>query len=206
MHGRWFITAVAVVILRMCKMRGWLSETWTKITVVALAFACFGAAQTLGGSGFIASFVGGLFFGGFLKTSREEFLGAAEGIGDTFALLTWVLFGAVVVGQVSGSFSWTILLYAVLSLTVIRMVPVFLSVAGLGISTEGKLFLGWFGPRGLASIVFGVIVIGAELPNGDVIAMVAATTVILSVVGHGVSAIPWATAFGARAGQNEGIS
>ncbi len=192
------LTLAAVLILRLSKRREWLSHTWVKITVVALAFTCFGAAQALGGSGFIAAFTGGLLFGGLLKSHREELLGAAEGLGDTFALLTWVLFGAAVVGQAVGDFSWSPVLYAVLSLTVIRMVPVFVCVTGLGINNEGKLFLGWFGPRGLASIVFAVIVINANIPSADVISPIVAWTVLLSVIAHGLSANPWAKAFGAR--------
>ena len=100
-----------------------------------------------------------LLFGVLAKDVREEFLRAAEGTGDTLALLTWVIFGSAIVGQAVGHFNWLILLYALLSLTVIRMLPVFLSLAGSGVDTEGKLFIGWFGPRGLASIVFAVIVI-----------------------------------------------
>jgi NhaP-type Na+/H+ or K+/H+ antiporter len=192
------LTVAAVFVLRLSKRRNWLSPTWVKITVIALAFTCFGAAQALGGSGFIAAFTGGLLFGGLLKPHREELLGAAEGLGDTFALMTWVLFGAAVVGQAVGDFSWSPVLYAVLSLTVIRMVPVFVCVAGLGLKTESKLFLGWFGPRGLASIVFAVIVINANIPSADVISPIVAWTVLLSVIGHGVSANPWAKAFGAR--------
>ncbi len=192
------LTVAAVLILRLCKRRGWLSPTWTKITVVAAAFACFGTAQALGGSGFIASFTGGMLFGGLLKPHHEELLESAEGIGDTFALLTWVLFGALVVGQAVGDFSWPPVLYAVLSLTVIRMLPVFVCLTGMRGGTEGKLFVGWFGPRGLASIVFAVIVINANVPGGDTISSVVTWTVLLSVIAHGVSANPWAKSFGAR--------
>jgi len=193
------ITAAAAWLLRVSARRGWLSPTWSRVAVIALAFTCFGASQALGGSGFIASFTGGLLFGGLVRQHKETLLTAAEGIGDTFALLTWVLFGSAVVGQAWGHFSWPGVLYAVLSLTVIRMAPVFLSVAGMGISIEGKLFLGWFGPRGLASIVFAVIVLGADLPGGDAIAMIVAGTVLLSIVAHGVTANPWARAYGRRA-------
>ena len=192
------LTAIAIQLLRLCRRRDWLSETWVQVPVVALAFACFGTAQALGGSGFIACFVGGLLFGSRLAEHREEWLRAAEGTGDTFALLTWVVFGSAVVGQALGHFSWSVVLYAALSLTLIRMLPVFLCVAGMGVSTEGKLFLGWFGPRGLASIVFAVIVSGTTLANTGPLAMVVVCTVILSVVSHGITANPWARAFGAR--------
>jgi NhaP-type Na+/H+ or K+/H+ antiporter len=192
------LTVVAALLLKLCHRRDWLSPTWTKMTIIALAFACFGTAQSLGGSGFIAAFAGGMLFGALLSPHHHEHLDAAEGIGDVFALLTWVLFGAAVVGQGLGALTVPIVLYAVLSLTVVRMLSVFLSVAGLGIDTEGKLFLGWFGPRGLASIVFAVIVLEANLPHGDAITAVVTSTVILSIVLHGVTANPWARAFGAR--------
>jgi len=190
------LTIVAGLLLKFAKGQQWLTHTWIQVPVVALAFGCFAVAQFLGGSGFIAAFSGGLVFGGLAKQHREEFLRAAEGTGDTLALITWVIFGSAVVGQAVGHFSWLILLYAVLSLTVIRMLPVFVVLTGLGVSTEGKLFMGWFGPRGLASIVFGVIVLNAHLPNSGPIAMTVVCTIMLSILTHGITANPWAKAYG----------
>jgi NhaP-type Na+/H+ or K+/H+ antiporter len=192
------LTAMAALLLKFAKGQKWLTHTWIQIPVVALAFGCFGVAQFLGGSGFIAAFSGGLLFGGLAKQHREEFLRAAEGSGDTLALITWVIFGSAVVGQVVSCFSWLDLLYAVLSLTIIRMLPVFVVLTGLGVSTEGKLFMGWFGPRGLASIVFGVIVVNTHLPNSGPIAMTVVCTIMLSILAHGISANPWAKAYGER--------
>ena len=103
------------------------------------------------------------------KHHKHKLLLAAEGTGDTLALITWVVFGAAVVGQSVGSFSWEVVLYAVLSLTVVRMLPVFLALAGMKLRTDEKLFMGWFGPRGLASIVFAVIVLNEHLPGGGTI-------------------------------------
>ena len=192
------LTAVAIALLRICKQRGWLSDIWIQIPVVALALLCFATAQALGGSGFIACFLGGLFFGGRLGEHREKLVRAAEGTGGTLALLTWVVFGAAVVGQSLASFHLDIVLYAVLSLTVIRMLPVFLCLAGTTARTESRLFIGWFGPRGLASIVFAVIVLDAALPNAQTLAQVVVWTVMLSILAHGVSANLWANSFGAR--------
>jgi NhaP-type Na+/H+ or K+/H+ antiporter len=192
------LTAMAALLLKFAKGQKWLTNTWIQIPVVALAFGCFAVAQFLGGSGFIAAFSGGLLFGALAKQHREEFLLAAEGTGDTLALITWVIFGSAVVGQAVSYFSWLDLLYAVLSITVIRMLPVFLSLTGMGVSTEGKFFMGWFGPRGLASIVFGVIVVNAHLPNSGPIAMTVACTIILSILGHGITANPWAKVYGER--------
>jgi NhaP-type Na+/H+ or K+/H+ antiporter len=198
------LTTMAGLLLKFAKGQQWLTHTWIQVPVVALALGCFAVAQFLGGSGFIAAFTGGLLFGVLAKQHREEFLRAAEGTGDTLALITWVIFGSAVVGQAVGQFSWLILLYAVLSLTLIRMLPVFLSLTGTGMSTEGKLFVGWFGPRGLASIVFAVMVVNANLPNSGLIAMTVVCTIMLSILAHGITANPWAKGFGERSRRAQG--
>ena len=186
--------------------RGWITETWRQLTVPALAVACFAVAQWLGGSGFIAAFAGGLLFGGLTKRHKHTLLLAAEGTGDTLALITWVVFGAAVVGQSVGSFSWDVMLYAVLSLTVVRMLPVFLALTGMKLQTDEKLFMGWFGPRGLASIVFAVIVLNEHLAGGSTIISTVVCTIALSVIAHGLSANPLVAALAARikraAGEN----
>ena len=187
------LTFAAAGLLKLARQRDWLTHSWMQVPVVALALACFAVVQTLGGSGFIAAFSGGLLFGMLAKDLREEFLLAAEGTGDTLALITWVIFGSAVVGQALGNFTWLILLYSALSLTIIRMLPVYLSLAGSDIDTEGKLFIGWFGPRGLASIV-----VNSDLPHTGPIAMTVVCTILLSIIGHGITATPWAKAYGER--------
>ena len=195
------VTFISVQLLNLAWQQKWLTPTWRQIPVVAMALACFALAQHFGGSGFISAFCGGLLFGALEKNQREEFLQAAEGTGDTLALITWVIFGAVIADTLLHLMSWSILLYSVLSLTVIRMVPVFIALTGSGISTEGKLFIGWFGPRGLASIVFAVMIINSKLVDNDPIILVMACTVILSIIAHGITANPWAKAFGKRSQQ-----
>jgi NhaP-type Na+/H+ or K+/H+ antiporter len=196
------LTLLAVQLLGYAGRHHWLTPSWLQIPVVALALTCFATAQSLGGSGFIASFAGGLLFGGLARQHRERLLRAAEGTGDTFALITWVIFGSAVIGQAIGFFSWRMVLYAVLSLTLIRMLPVFVALTGSGLDTESKLFIGWFGPRGLASIVFGVIVVNAGLPNSHAMAVVVVCTVALSILAHGITANPWARAYGRRMREN----
>jgi len=197
-------TLVAGWLLKFAWRRHWLTETWIQIPIVALALICFATAQLAGGSGFIAAFSGGLLFGALAKQHREDFLRAAEGTGDTMALITWVIFGSAVVGRAIGHFNWAILVYAILSLTLIRMLPVFFVLAGLKVSTEEKLFMGWFGPRGLASIVFAVIVVNANVPNSGPIAMTVVCTIILSIIAHGASANPWARGLGERLQRAQG--
>jgi sodium/hydrogen antiporter len=184
------LTWLTTVMLRFAEGRGWISEHWVEIPIVALAAACFAAAQALGGSGFIACFVGGLLLSGLGARHKQELLRGAEHMGEALALLTWVIFGGIVVAHMIDRVTWSALLYAILSLTVIRMLPVFLCLIGTKTTVADKLFIGWFGPRGLATIVFAVLVLDEKLPGNDTIMLAAGWTVLLSVIAHGVTANP----------------
>jgi len=186
------LSAAGTWLLKWCWKQGWVTEIWKQVTVVGLAIACFSVAQSLHGSGYIAAFTGGLLFGFKAKEATHKLLLAAEGTGETLALMTWMLFGAIVIGQSVKHFTWEMVLYAILSLTVIRMLPIFLSLAGTGETAVSKLFLGWFGPRGLASLVFAIIVVNEGVSGGGFIAMVVVLTVFFSLVAHGISANPLA--------------
>jgi NhaP-type Na+/H+ or K+/H+ antiporter len=192
------LALVAATLLRWCWKQGWVTEIWMQVTVVALAIASFTIAQSLHGSGYIAAFTGGLLFGYLAKDATHKLVLAAEGVGETLALVTWLLFGAMVIGPAFKLFDWEVVVYALLSLTVIRVVPIFLSLTGSGENVASRLFLGWFGPRGLASIVFAIIVINAEVPGGEFLALVVICTVFLSLVAHGISANPLAKWIGRK--------
>jgi len=189
------LTLAASHLIGIAERRGWVTNSWRQLTVAALAVSCFAVAQKLGGSGFIAAFAGGLVFGWLCAPIKQPFLLAADGTGDTMALMTWVIFGASVIGLGIGEMSWEVMIYALLSLTLVRMLPVFISLYGLGLNTQTKLFIGWFGPRGLASVVFIVIVLNESadsplLTHSGTLAMTVVTTVILSILTHGLSANP----------------
>src|SRR5215831_17937995 len=184
------LTWLATLMLRFAERRSWISEHWVEIPIVALAAACFAAAQALGGSGFIACFVGGLLLSGLGARHKEELLRGAEHMGEALALLTWVVFGGIVVARMIDRVAWPALLYAVLSLTVIRMMPVFLCLIGTRTSVADKLFIGWFGPRGLATIAFAVLILDEKLPGNDTIMLAAGWSVLLSIIAHGVTANP----------------
>ena len=199
------LTWVGAWLIDLCYKRGWLTEIWMQITAVALAITCFASAQALHGSGYIAAFTGGLLFGFLAKKDTHQLVLAAEGIGETLALMTWMVFGVAVIGQAAPTFTWSMVIYAVLSLTVIRMVPIFFSLAGLGETTQSRLFLGWFGPRGLASIVFAIIVLNRGVPQGEFMAMVVTCTVFLSLLSHGISATPLAAWLGKKEQERKNI-
>ncbi|MEW4487561.1 cation:proton antiporter [Thalassoglobus sp. JC818] len=198
--GLGFIGSRAV---QLSQKRGWTGGSWMEIPVVALALLCFASAQWLGGSGFIASFIGGMTFGALTQSHKQALLEAAEGTGNALALITWFLFGTLLFEYPFDGLTWQVLAYALGSLTVVRILPVFLSVLGLHLRFDTRLFLGWFGPRGLASIVFAVMVADAAIPGGEVVVSTAAWTVVLSIVLHGLSANPMAGIYGRRVGDQK---
>jgi NhaP-type Na+/H+ or K+/H+ antiporter len=200
------LAAGAAVMLRRAAALGWISDTWNVVSTPALAGACFAVAQAIGGSGFIACFVGGLLFGALMPEHKHERLRGAEGVGDALSLMTWLAFGSIVLGRVLDFADPAAILYAVLSLTFIRMLPVALSLLGARITIGEALFIGWFGPRGLASVVFAIMVFDDALPGNATLMATVAWTVVLSVFVHGITATPLAHRLAARAGGDNAVS
>jgi NhaP-type Na+/H+ or K+/H+ antiporter len=160
---------------------------------MAAAGLAYGLAAALGGSGFIAAFVAGGLFGGLVPRESEAASQLNEEVGELLGGVTLLIFGAVLLGAALQQVSWQAVLYAVLSLTLIRILPVGLAMLGSSAQAATVGFLGWFGPRGLASIVFAVISVQqAHLPHANTILLAAYITVGLSVLAHGVSAAPLA--------------
>ena len=190
-------------LLRICHQRQWISGTWLQVPVISLALVSFSATEYLHGSGFIACFAGGIVFGALSKGQKQKYLEATETISDLMALMTWFVCGAAAIGLSWELIDWKIVFYAILSLTVIRMLPVYLCLLGLKLDTETKLFMGWFGPRGLASIVFMVIVVDEHLPGGRILLATVTTTILFSVIFHGITANPWAQRLGDRSRKHE---
>jgi NhaP-type Na+/H+ or K+/H+ antiporter len=186
------VAVLVAVTLRWSMRRGWIDDVWQRIVPPATAVAAYGVALQLGGSAFIAAFVAGFLFGYLVRRLgiapvRDELL---EEVGGVLNSITFFLFGALI-GPLLDDLSWREVGYAVASLTVVRMVPVALSLIGTGVRYPTRLYMGWFGPRGLASIVFALIVVeDADVPGTSTIVRVAALTVVLSVVLHGMSAGP----------------
>lgn len=182
---------------------GWLLDSRVKagavegiyrqLATIAIAGAAFALAGLLDGNGFIAAFTAGLAFGHFARSQCAGVQDFTEDEGELLSAITFVIFGAVLVGPLLDNLTWQIAVYAVASLTVIRMVPVMISMIGSGTFFETRLFLGWFGPRGLASILFALVVVEElHTPAGETIFAVAAWTVLASVFAHGVTANAWA--------------
>ena len=188
--------AAAVVVIHAGGRR-FIDATWLQVVPLAGALLGYGLAEAIGGSGFIAAFVGGMAFGGLRRHRGGDVSYLMEQTGAVLAAVTFIVFGAILLGPALRELTWQIALYAVLSLTLVRMVPVAIAMLGTSARRPTVGFLGWFGPRGAASIVFALLLLEEEsaLPNQDVILTTAFVTVALSVFAHGASAAPLATRY-----------
>ena len=181
---------VATILIRAGR-RNLIAPAWRQAIPAAGAALAYGTAAALGGSGFIAAFVAGMTFRLVLKRDPGDVNELSEQVGNLLNGVTFVFFGAILLGPALGELSWELALYAVLSLTVVRMLPVTIAMLGSHPRAPTLGFLGWFGPRGLASIVFAVIVIEeSNLPHEHLIVLAIYLTVGLSVFAHGLSAAP----------------
>jgi NhaP-type Na+/H+ or K+/H+ antiporter len=164
---------------------------WMQILSVASALLAAGVASALGGSIFIAAFTGGFLFGTLRRDTRDDVTYLVDEGGELFNAATFIVFGAVVLGPALDEVTWQLALYAVLSLTVVRMLPVAIALLGTDAGRPTLAFLGWFGPRGLASIVFAVILIDdTALPHLHTMLLAITVTIALSVYAHGLTARP----------------
>jgi sodium/hydrogen antiporter len=188
--------ALGAFILRRFAAKGWMEGTWKQINAVATPLLAYTVAVALGGSGFIAAFVAGIVFGAVAGAHAETTTFLAEESGELLNAATFLLFGAVLLGPALAELDWRIAMYAALSLTVVRMAPVALAMLGTGMRRVTVGFLGWFGPRGLASIVFVLILVEqTQLPERPLMLAVVTWTVALSVYAHGLTAYPGANRY-----------
>ena len=196
--GGWLFT--------VARERGWTSGISESLAVLALALLAYEASVSIGGNGFVAAFAGGLLFGAVTGGRAERSMQFTEGLGLCSSFFVWAVFGAIFVGEVlREDVSALPILYAVLSLTVIRLVPVAIAMIGTRLRGITIAFMGWFGPRGLASVVFTLIVIEELGADGSVhpLVVIATWTIFLSVLLHGFSATPLAARYGAAIGRSD---
>ncbi len=180
---------------RFAAKKGLMHDYWRRVANLAIALGCFVAAAVLGGSGFIGAFAGGLVFG-LASEARSTPDNALTGyLGAVFDAVSFLLVGAVLIPFAIMNLTWQSVAYAVLSLVVIRLVTVAAAMAGSGARWQTVAFMGWFGPRGLATVVFTVLLVDANVPNGSLIASVAIAGVTLSVLAHGFTAPPLVAAY-----------
>ncbi|GAA3285193.1 cation:proton antiporter [Streptomyces lavendulae] len=185
-------------LLRWSASRTWTAPGWRELASLAVPVIAYPLAVQIEGSGFIAVWVAGLAFGNVLRSPTTagtapmdppaDATGFAERLGVLLASLGFLAFGAAVLGPALQHLTWQIPVYAILSLTVVRMLPVAIALLGTGLRLPTFAYIGWFGPRGLASIVFGLIAAEAQLPGTRGLEGAVALTVALSVCLHGATA------------------
>jgi len=187
--------------------RKWMSESFEGIGILALAILSFVSAELVGGNGFIAAFISGMLFGNTIRHRCTFLFEFMETEGQLLMLITFLVFGAVLLPEGLHHLTPAIFLYAVLSLTIIRMIPIAISLLGTGVTLPTQLFLGWFGPRGLASILFVLLILEkSEVAHKNDLLSITIVTVGLSALLHGISAVLFANLYGrlaARMGECE---
>ena len=180
---------------RRARERGWLSEELGGPAILALALLAYTGALVVDGNGFVAAFVGGLVFGNVAGRGGEKEVYFVEQSGSLASMISWLIFGALAVPVIGDRFSLTVVVYVGLSLTVVRMLPVALALLGAGFDRYAVAFIGWFGPRGLASVIFALLTLEDLEDAGQEVVAVISLTVLVSVILHGFSAGPLANRF-----------
>jgi len=175
----------------------WVEDTYKNLSPVALAILSFYIAEYLGGNGFIAAFISGLFFGNFsnvIDSERKDFL---ESEGEILILMSFLIFGIAYIPVTIEFWNLNVFIYSLLSLTLFRMIPVAISLIGLKLSLFSNLFIGWFGPRGIASILYVMIVAQKVdvIAGHETLFGVISLTILLSIILHGLSASPLASLY-----------
>ena len=177
--------------------RGWTTTASQGIGILSLSVLAYVLAEMIGGNGFISAFVAGIVFGNSIRHPCTFLFEFMESEGQLLMLITFLVFGAALLPEGLAHVDVTVVVYALLSLTAIRMIPIALSLLGSGIRLPTYLFLGWFGPRGLASILFVLLILEeTEIPHRDEILSITVITVAFSVILHGISAAPLAKLYG----------
>jgi len=190
------------LLVNAARRRGWAADGFAGAAVLGLAVCAYASAVAVHGNGFIAAFVGGLAFGTTGGRRGEPLVPFVEETGALVSVLVWLAFGAVALVPAMKTLTWPMVLYAILSLTIVRMAPVAVALAGARLGWPTVVLVAWFGPRGLASVVFALLAL-EELgsPTADRAVAVIAITVLLSVVAHGATAEPLAARYAKRLAQ-----
>jgi NhaP-type Na+/H+ or K+/H+ antiporter len=178
---------------------GWMSSKFQKIGWLALVILAFLLSEELGGNGFIATFVFGLISASVMSKSEIDTLDEfAEAENTLLMFVTYMIFGMVMLAPTLKHITPPMIIYALLSLTIVRMLPVAISMIGTKLQPITVLFMGWFGPRGIASILYILVVLETEeIAGSEIIFGVAVTTIFISVLAHGISAGPLSERYGA---------
>ncbi|NER92076.1 MULTISPECIES: sodium:proton antiporter [unclassified Moorena] len=179
--------------------RKWITHSFEDLSVLGLSLCAYAIAELVGGNGFIAAFCAGLTLGNTAPSICDCLYEFGEAEGQLLVLLIFMIYGSMMVFPALDSVNWQMVLYAIATLTIARMVGVAISVIGMKLRWYTILFLGWFGPRGVASILYGLLILeGDGIQGSEVMFSTMVVTVLISVFAHGLTAFPGANWYGKR--------
>ncbi len=185
------IGLAAALVISRSSSRGWMRDTWAQLATLAVALVCFGVGERLHASGFVAAFVAGLAYAVVLprRGARAPMTQVSDATGQLLELLVFAVFGGFAVVQSWRQIGWHVLLFATLAVFGVRVAAVAIALLRSGLSPRQTFFVGWFGPRGIGTLVLGLLVIGtSEIRNANLITQVVVVTVTLSLVVHSITA------------------
>ncbi|MEW1912577.1 cation:proton antiporter [Kitasatospora sp. NPDC085895] len=196
------------LLLRRAWQAGWTRPSAVRLGILALPLAAYGLGILLDGSGFIAAFVAGLCFAPDVRALPPKALHLVEDVGALLSLALWFVFGELVTQAFTGDFDGRVVAYAALSLTLVRVLPVLLALVGSGLHRADRLMLAWLGPRGMATIVYGLLAFNGLAPvdphAADLVGQLMTMTVLMSLVLHGLTYGPLAARYARRADRDGG--
>jgi NhaP-type Na+/H+ or K+/H+ antiporter len=191
------VAVVAGWPLLRARQAGWVEPAYGQLAMLSIGLGSWALANALDGNGFIAAFVAGLMIATLADGRAEEQVLVAEDVGQLLALVSFVIFGAAFVGPALDDLTAPVVICAIGTLTIGRMLPVAIALTGSGLRRPTVAFIGWFGPRGLASILFGLLIVTeSEVASGNELFAIITFVVVASVVLHGVTAAPLARRYG----------
>ena len=183
-------------LVRKAVEADWAASEWVKFSPIAVVLLVFAGAEVIHGNEFIAAWVGGITFGYVVRPAVSHVEEFSHRLSQVLTVISFFVFGAVLLGPALSGLTWQMVVYGLVSLALVRPIAVALGMLGAGLPWQTSAFLGWFGPRGIASVILATIVIKeAGLPGDDIIVLIMTVTVALSVYLHGLSAVPGANRY-----------
>jgi NhaP-type Na+/H+ or K+/H+ antiporter len=183
------IGVIGGLVIARSRRRGWMSDTWAQLATLALALVCFEVGERLHGSGFVAAFAGGLAYSMMVRRAESDIpTQVSDAAGQLLELMVFAMFGGYAVFVGWRDAGWRVILFAVLALIVVRLVAVSVALVGTDLPARSRLFIGWFGPRGIGTLVLGLLMIErGEIQQADVITQATVVAITVSLVVHSLT-------------------
>jgi NhaP-type Na+/H+ or K+/H+ antiporter len=184
------IGVIGGLVIMRSRQRGWMSDTWAQLATLALALVCFEAGERLHGSGFVAAFAGGLAYSMMARKGDEQLPSqVTDAAGQLLELMVFAMFGSYAVFVGWRDADWRVVIFAVVALFAVRLVAVSAALIGTDLPARSRLFIGWFGPRGIGTLVLGLLMIErGEIQQTAIISKAVVITVTVSLVVHSLTA------------------